>query len=352
MLKNTKYILSVILMAGVALAGCWNTEKSVRYEDLYGRAVLVSVGGEELIKAKLERDVALRVALEAERNKKLTVAKADKLKKALYGSAIENFIQKTTYRSIAKELGVFAGVEELARVRAQFLKRYSRGRVSDWEKFASRFDKSLLSGLEQDLAFEALKAKVDDALVKRYTTVPSEAELKEIQRKQKAYNERAAKENAAIYQNASNLWRRIVADRSTNAFEKAVAEYATGHEHMTTDGAWGAFTLQAFTGDEQLFRLVPTLKVGDVTPPVEGDNGLVILKLVSAEPRVTEPPRKDMYYTFSKIFFELPEFFEELDLKTLGGEIAKSRAVDAAKAAVADRKQKLKIRYPSGKVVF
>lgn len=341
-------------MAWVALAlgGCWNSEKTVRYDDLYGKSVLVTVNGTELIKAKLERDIALRVALAVERNPQVSQAKVEKLKKSLYDGAIENFIQKEAYKSLSRELKVFAGVDDLTEARKRFLRTYLRGQKTSWERFAAKFDRELLAGLEQDLAFEALKIKVDAKLKECFRKEPSPAEISELMAKHAAYNERAAKENAAIYQNATNLWRQIVADPSTNAFEAAVAKYAEGHEHMTTDASWGAFSLVAFAGERALSRLIPTMKVGDVTPPVEGDNGLVILKLLRVDSASGGEAKADRQYTFAKIFFELPEFFEELGAEQLGKAIAADRAEKAAKEAVASRVKLMKVGYPNGKVKF
>lgn len=341
-------------MACVALAlgGCWNSDKTVRYDDLYGKSVLVTVNGTDLLKAKLERDVALRVALVCHRNSRITQAQVEKLKKSLYAGAIENFVRKEAYKSLSRELRVFAGVNDLEEARKRFLRTYLRGQAATWEKFVAKFDRELLSGLEQDLAFEALKIKVDAKLKERLRTEPSPSEISELMAKHAAYNARAAKENAAIYQNATNLWRQIVADPLTNAFEAAVAKYAEGHEHMTTDASWGAFSLAAFEGERALGRLIPTMKVGDVTPPVEGDNGLVILKLLRVDSSSGGEAKADRQYTFAKIFFELPEFFEELGAEQLGKAIAADRAEKAAKDAVAARIKSMKVSYPNGKVVF
>ena len=333
-----------------AVCGCGDGGKTVNYRDLYVKDALVEVNGRTLTKAVVERDVKFRVALEAHRNRRMTVTQAQDLEKALYRSVVENFVRKQAYHSLARELRIGATAEDLEKTRARFIRSYV-GNRQKWESFLKKFDKDLAGGLSEELAFEALKAKVDEVLSKKLTTPATPDEIEKTAENCRQYNRRARKIEAETYRAATNLWKSIAADKATNAFELAVAAYGTGHDHVSTDANWGPLTETALADEEAIRALLPSLKVGDMTPPVEGDNGLVILKLLRTD-TFSSGLKQERQYTFEKIFFELPQFAEAASAAEIGRQLSEKRAQEAARSAVEARIKALKVRYPKGKVVF
>ena len=89
-----------------------------------------------------------------------------------------------------------------------------------------------------------------------------------------------------------------------------------------------------------MLALLPTLKTGDITPPVESDGGLAILR--------KDEDDNDKTFSFSRVFFKLPYFF---DVETTA-EMRKALQAEKTSQLVQDTIKsyigKLKIEYPDG----
>jgi len=239
----------------------------------------------------------------------------------------------------------------LERARNGFLKKYAHGRKK-WDKFMTELGPDAAEQATEELAFEALRIKVDKELKVQLRQEIPDAELDKIIDERDAYNKRSEKKNTEIFAFATNVWLGIVADKATNAFELAAAKL-DGREHVTYDAEWNGLSDEIFKAEPSIRKLLPTMEAGDVTPPVEGDNGLVILKLVrkgftggfGTQPRQAS-------YDFKKIFFALPSFAEEPPRELFARRIADKRTAQAAKAAIEARRNSVTVNYPKGKVVF
>lgn len=349
MMGRSAFVVATVV---VLLGGCNRDGGTVRYGDLYTRDALVKVNGKALTKAELERDVKFRVALEAMRRPKMTVTQSKTLEHVLYCGAIDYFISKVAYLSLAKELGVKLSPEDLELARKRFLKSCPKS-TGNWQKLIRTIGSQMAADLESELSFEALRLRVDKTLRERCTKPLEAAELEALHANRLAFNARQAATNELVFATASNVWRRIVSDAATNAFETIGKACAAANPHIHFDKEFGPYDIDYFQEAPQLQNLLPRMRIGEVMTPAEIDNGLAILRLTGKdlEEGFSTLPRKPRY-AFSRIFFELPVLGVDCPKEELGRTISEERGVAEAKATVERRIASLKIVYPNGKVIF
>lgn len=151
------------------------------------------------------------------------------------------------------------------------------------------------------------------------------------------YNLRMADTNALVFARATNVWKQVVA-RSLS-FDDAAAKYSEGIG-FSDDIEWGSFTKDQLEDEPAVKALLPTIKVGDITPPVESDGGLAIL-------RRDESDNADII-SFSRIFFRLPAFFEEESFDEAKAVVRDEMELDLVRKTLDDYAGRLKIEYPDG----
>ena len=155
------------------------------------------------------------------------------------------------------------------------------------------------------------------------------------------YNARAEATNAVVFARATNVWQKIVGKEIT--FEDAAKAYSED-AYLAYGCEWGLFTREQLSDEAEVLKLLPTLKVGDVTPPVESDGGLAILRMDASD----DPDN----VAFSRVFFRLPMFYTQetpAEARTaLKEELSRERISETLK----DVASKLKIEYPDGTNVF
>lgn len=155
-------------------------------------------------------------------------------------------------------------------------------------------------------------------------------------------NSRAQATNEHVYAHASNVWRTVISKKMT--FEQAATNYTEDVCFDDFNGCeWGSFGLDQIADDPQVLALLPILKEGSITPPVESDNGLAILRLDSKD---------DKTYTFSRIFFRLPMFRESETPAEAAANVRDLETEKCIQRAFADIKSGLKIEYPNGTNFF
>lgn len=155
-------------------------------------------------------------------------------------------------------------------------------------------------------------------------------------------NSRAQATNELVYAHASNVWRKVISKKMT--FEQAATNYTEDVCFDDFNGCeWGSFGLDQIADDPQVLTLLPTLKEGSITPPVESDNGLAILRLDSKE---------DKMYSFSRIFFRLPMFYDSETPAQAAINVRELEIKNCIQKAFADIRGELKIEYPNGTNFF
>ena len=194
------------------------------------------------------------------------------------------------------------GVKVSDELLAKYRKRAFAGlRAKGDRSFDDLLKVSGVSGdyLERQVAAEALRQAISDRLfAQNPTNIPDsyvDGQLQNIS----DYNARMTVTNAQVYARATNVWNRLKAGED---FVKLVHEETEVDDEKADDGQWGVFDLSAFDQEPGLKAALAALKPGEFTPPVEGDNGLMIARLNERD--VTGG------LDISRIIFRLPLFYK------------------------------------------
>ena len=150
-------------------------------------------------------------------------------------------------------------------------------------------------------------------------------------------NERAAATNNLVFAKATNVWQKIVAKELT--FEEAASKFSED-EYIKNGCEWGSFTRDQLDGEDGVLALLPTIKPGDITPPLESDGGVAILRKDNDD--------DDRTYSFSRVFFRLPYFYDEESPEQARMALKDLKFHEAIQKAIMDSAAKLKIEYPNG----
>ena len=155
------------------------------------------------------------------------------------------------------------------------------------------------------------------------------------------YNARAEATNAVVFARATNVWQKIVGKEIT--FEDAAKAYSED-AYLAYGCEWGLFTREQLSDEAEVLKLLPTLKVGDVTPPVESDGGLAILRMDASD----DPDN----VAFSRVFFRLPMFYTQETTAEARTALKEELSRELISETLKDVASKLKIEYPDGTNVF
>lgn len=151
------------------------------------------------------------------------------------------------------------------------------------------------------------------------------------------YNANMVLTNALIFAQATNVWKRIVAKEIT--FEEAAKSFSED-ENLPYGCGWGSFTTEQLRDEPQVLALLPSIKDGDITPPVESDGGLAILR--------KDPDDNEKTYTFSRVFFRLPMYFEKESAAEARALLRDQQEKAAIREALDRTAALIKIEYHSG----
>lgn len=284
---------SVIIMAIALLHGCDNS-KDHRASDevkfVYDDVKMVDV----------------RLKLARQMSPKIDDSAAAALKRELIENFRDKVVQDGAIRLYAKENGIDIPAENVS----NFLVRICGGE----KKYRSFFEK--LTDEERHIAYQLVEA---DCLF----TAVREKVLKEAQisvegdevdfhvKKIQSYNEMASATNALIYAQATNCWNRITSGELT--FFEAAKQYDQSNLSEDEQYYWGDFPLNALTEDVGLVTQLTNMKKGEVTPPVEADNALLIVYFdgITQNEKQSDVLAPEAYYQLRRIVFRLPVLYDE-----------------------------------------
>ena len=150
-------------------------------------------------------------------------------------------------------------------------------------------------------------------------------------------NEHVAGVTRDVFEKATNVWKKIISGEF--AFEAAASKFSED-EYIKEGCDWGCFTRDQLEGEAKLLAILPYLKTGDITPPIESDGGLAILR--------KDEDDNDRTYSFSRVFFKLPYFYEEENPEQAREYLKKRKQAEMVKSAIDENAAKLKIEYPDG----
>lgn len=328
-------------------SGCAREQQDAQHQDdgsplgkLQGQDVVVVVNGTALTKAALLARVETMAALQRHRNPGRPERNAEAQCLALYRAYVPVFVEQTL-------LDGWAQRENVA-VSPPLLTNYTR---RAFRNLRARTDKTFddllavpgvqASELRAQIQGEALRQAITDALVARTpTNLPPEVIQRELA-DMRAYNAVMAQTNTLIYARATNVWNQLKAGAD---FKALARKYTEIPDEVADDGVWGTVDAPFLRDDPVLLAALRTLKPGTFTPPVEGDNGLMIARLDALE--------EDGSYVVSRIFFRLPLMIDYPTPEELVGTAKAAHAKNLFTDLLRRLRAAAQIDYPHGKDLF
>lgn len=348
-------IIVFFVLAGFALTGCERGHNAPEAAVAPQRAVIsnaavsaahdfvaVRIDGRDITRGDIVGDG--RVVLSLNMNK----ARKTKIKKREV-QAVERYCRRAVGQELAKaavakyvsERKLEVSSNALQRATRKFERQYGaqsrklrrRHNLGDLKymlgKNAGRADEMILEMaryevMTNDLISSSRIAVTDAMVAQRIQSV-------------KGANLRAAATNEQVFAFATNVWRKITSGELT--FEDAAGKYSQD-EYINEGCEWGCFTREQLEDDAAVLALLPTLKTGDITPPVESDGGLAILRKDEDDNPTT--------FSFSRVFFRLPYFYDEETPDEARRALLKEKETKLVQDTIKDNIGKLKVEYPSG----
>ena len=326
-----------------ASAGATNGVGKVAGEKPVRDRLVISVNGRELRSTNLEERVEMFVKVSTIANPKMTLAEVPKLRSRLRKSLPKLFVREVVFEKFAASEKIKVGKTMIEKARKDLLSSF-KGRMT-YDNLRRKVGESA-AALDDFVRVQATELAVRQRILdKNPLELPPNYAAEQIKRI-KAYNAEMAVSNAVVYARATNAWEKLKAGAD---FRQVAREFSEVPREAEEGGDWGTLGLQQLEPDEALAEWAQKLQPGGFSPPIEGDNGLMILRVDS---------RKGDDYKLSRVYFRLPMFQELVGEKELlrlkraqHEQAVLSREIAAlVKAAkVVDPKKKKKVKKAKGK---
>ena len=324
------------------------------FSALPNSAVLISVNGKALTKEMFLKWVELRVVMGKVAQGQMPNDELKSLiRDQMLSSVTNDYISQVIASEYAKTVGLMAGTNQISRCKKGF--SYAcRMPNAKWEKVIGRFPKNLQEVIEDRVHNESILSTVFTKFVDDNHVTVEQSEIDKLYNNYINYNNVCAQTNLMTWVTASNIWQRV---RNGEDF-KELARQFDEDKYRESDGVWGTFQLSDFTDEPEIWRLTPKFRLGWVSPPIEADNGLMIMKIdaiedggnnVKADDYVPSP---SAVFTISRIFLHLPLFAESLDKDTFAREVIQAKRNVEFQKFIDELKSKSNIAFPSGTEIF
>lgn len=308
---KVKKFLSITLLLVVALviSGCGGDSDAKANKERSSASspgspkisdkVIVSVDGGVLRQSEIDRMVALTQKLASMRKRKMAKGELDRIGKKAALEAMPFFVQKRLYSRYLQAHGLSVSSNSIALYQKRMAKSFRVKNIEALKKKLSKDESELLDVINVGrlTIMEAKKHIVAKAGIK-----VSAEEIDKVINGIKRANELAMATNRLVYAHATNVWEQIKSRKIT--FEEAVSDFSE-EEVLSEGGEWGMFSKDMLKDEVPLMKILENAKAGDITPPIESDNGLAIIRISSL------PTDEDANYHIARIFFRLPRMYEE-----------------------------------------
>ena len=310
------------------LQGCSDSDRGASAETstsgTVDRVVMV-VDGHKLTASGFAAKVEMMAKFKGALNPDLTVSKLDELKKNLKRSYPRVFLLDTVLVEYAKTNGLVASAAAIQKVKRDFLHEEDEKKLNAaYALFVEKMGDSRKE-FEDYLSLTALKEDAADFIAAQNRTNFPPAEIARECDQAKKYNAMMTATNALIYARATNVWEQL---KKGADFEQMVSKYSDLEQEREDKGLWDTFDFQQLEPDPDVADYAKTLEIGKFSPPIEGDNGLMIMRVDARDAGTC---------TISRIFFQLPMFAKEYT----EAELLKKKEADYAKEVVQRKVQAL-----------
>lgn len=290
------YKYSLILLF-LLVVGCSDNRKNDAL-DSNSKQVVITVNDRVLTKGQLLAKAEMMLKLRQLQEPSMKMSEANKVKKELVRTYPKFFTEQMIWATYAADQKVQVDDKTLERVRSRAVKSVYRGKKAKYNALRAKFGK-LAPVLDEHVQMMAVTFAAKKHVCElNPTNIPPEY-VSNIVQQIKTYNSSIAQTNSLIYARATNCWQKLTAGAD---FVDMVLEYSELEQERKDKGEWGTLDLQQLEPDEALYSFVKTHAPGDISPPLEGDNGLMILRIDG---------RKDVECKLSRIYFQLPMFVQE-----------------------------------------
>ena len=288
---SRRFAFAGVVLAVCAMVGCSRSSES--------GGVVASVNGHSLTAAELEARAVNIATLSCHRAGKKNGKSQKQRFEKICGIFRKGYPKIWVEDRVLQDFAAKNGLE----VSPSLLKQFQNGALRNFggkgEKYA---DLVALEGMnvdfwEDQVRADALRHVVERHWVKLYPTNLPPTFADDMIAKMEARNRAMTVTNALVYAKATNVWEKLKAGAD---FVKMVKEFSEIKEEVEDDGEWAIVDDKFLADDPKLLRTLRAMKPGEFSPPVEGDNGLMIARLDRYE--------SDDGLAVSRIFFHLPLF--------------------------------------------
>ena len=288
---SRRFAFAGVVLAVCAMAGCSRSSES--------GGVVASVNGHSLTAAELEARAVNIATLSCHRAGKKNGKSQKQRFEKICGIFRKGYPKIWVEDRVLQDFAAANGLE----VSPSLLKQFQNGALRNFggkgEKYA---DLVALEGMnvdfwEDQVRADALRHVVERHWAKLYPTNLPPTYADDMIAKMEARNRAMTVTNALVYAKATNVWEKLKAGAD---FVKMVKEFSEIKEEVEDDGEWAIVDDKFLADDPKLLRTLRAMKPGEFSPPVEGDNGLMIARLDRYE--------SDDGLAVSRIFFHLPIF--------------------------------------------
>lgn len=346
-MKYAWLILSILLaFAGIVFVWMPDSPKDTAKKDIAANSnrdyVAVRIDGKDLTRGDVVKNGRIVLQLNMNKARRKSVKKREIRALEKYcRAAVSKEISKAAVGRYLQERNLHVSTGTIMNVTRRFENQYGvmsrklrrRHTVDDLKfmlgKNAYRLDEMILE--------TARFVTMTNDVIKSADFKISDEQIKNRLQFIKAENERISAVARGVFRKATNVWNKITSGELT--FEAAASKFSED-EYIKDGCSWGCFTRDQLECEDKVLALLPKLKTGDITPPIESDGGVAILR--------KDEDDNDRTYTFSRVFFKLPYFYEEETIEQARDYLKKRKCAELIKSAIDENIAKLKIEYPDG----
>lgn len=314
------------------------------YADLPPEAVLVSVNGKTFTKADMEKRIDLHTTILQMR--KVAAERVKFARNRMLASGIGQFIGTTLVGEYGRASNSSITDEDRRPVREK-MARSIRQRDT-YDRFLNRFSAGERQLIGREIDEQVLLNRGRELLIGENLVPVTDKDIKRKHNELEEYNRKAVARTAEIYALATNTWRRI---QGGETFEK-VAERFRDDDHVTVDETTCGFKVSDYADDPCFVKYLKSTPVGCLTPPFEGDNGLMVFRMESIDPPSPETGMQEPVYNIYRVFFDLPETWDESDDGIIRAKLEKIARQTAFRTGYEKLVKGAEILYPSGTNLF
>lgn len=303
--------LRLLMLLLLLLAGCSDDNREVAapsnppiQEKPVRNRVVITANGRELRQTNLNERIELMVKVASIANPNMTLSNVQKLRRQLKSAIPKMFVREVAFDEYAKREGVKVDDASIEKARKSLLSGLGGGTRSKYDNIRRKVGQYAGVLDETVRAFAGEIAVRQHILGKNPLVLPPNYVADQMARI-KEYNAKMALTNVLVYARATNVWEKL---KGGADFRQMARKFSEVRREAEDGGEWGNLGLQQLEPDEELIHWAQRLQPGEISPPIEGDNGLMILRMDS---------KKGEDYGLSRIYFRLPMFQEEVSEEEL-----------------------------------